>query len=456
MKCFECKGFGHLKTECPNLQKAKNKSFISFSDSDSESDEEKGMLNLFTFSVKSDDAPAESSNDDEEESITKESYCVLYDNWVQMCNEKLLLIKEKLQLEAKVSMLEESKSEVSNCKELPHAEKEVFEKKLRNLQEQYVLEKERSTNLERELNENHKKIRMLNNGGQKLDEILSIGIMGSRHQGLGYDKRVELQKEVVVPIRNRQLQNKSDNSQKVWSDSKRGRRKYTCFHCCNTGHVRRFCYKFKNKIKELWMARKCFIDPFHFCQVWVAKRDLYSKESENNELKYDQAIQESEEINLCCNFSSIISEEEVFKAQVAFTSASSECGNPWYFYSGCSRHMTGNPNFLSAYEEITGGKVTFGDGGKGSIRGKGQLEDDNQPSLINVYYVEGLKANLISINQLCDEGLRVIFTKIDCQAVDKNNNTVLFGVRSVNNCYMWKPSSTCLAATVSEVELWHK
>ncbi|XP_010424981.1 PREDICTED: uncharacterized protein LOC104710127 [Camelina sativa] len=103
MKCFECKGIGHLKSECPNMVKGNNKAYVSFSDSESESDgdEKEGrMLNLFAYSAKSDDIADESSDDDDEESITKESYCVLYDNWVQLCNEKLLLIKEKLQLEA--------------------------------------------------------------------------------------------------------------------------------------------------------------------------------------------------------------------------------------------------------------------------------------------------------------------------------------------------------------------
>lgn len=30
MKCYECKRVGHTKVECPNLQRKKEKSFISF------------------------------------------------------------------------------------------------------------------------------------------------------------------------------------------------------------------------------------------------------------------------------------------------------------------------------------------------------------------------------------------------------------------------------------------
>ena len=72
------------------------------------------------------------------------------------------------------------------------------------------------------------------------------------------------------------------------------------------------------------------------------------------------------------------------------------------------------------------------------------------------YYVEGLKANLISISQLWYDGLKVTFTKTDCQAMDENKNAVLSGLRSGNNCYMWTTSDTCLSATVSDLELWHK
>lgn len=43
------------------------------------------------------------------------------------------------------------------------------------------------------------------------------------------------------------------------------------------------------------------------------------------------------------------------------------------------------------------GNVTFGDGVKGSIKGKGYLESDDQPALENVYCVEDLTANLIQL-----------------------------------------------------------
>jgi len=86
----------------------------------------------------------------------------------------------------------------------------------------------------------------------------------------------------------------------------------------------------------------------------------------------------------------------------------------WYVDSGCSRHMIGNKELLFEYEEkIGGGSVTFGDNTKDQIKGYGVIVrgdvDINQ-----VAYVNGLKHNLISVSQLCDNGLDVFFNQVLC------------------------------------------
>jgi hypothetical protein len=67
--------------------------------------------------------------------------------------------------------------------------------------------------------------------------------------------------------------------------------------------------------------------------------------------------------------------------------------------------MTGNENYFEYIYPCEKGYVTFGDDGKGKIRGKGKLIRNNLPNLDNVLFVEGLYSNLISISQLCDQGL---------------------------------------------------
>ena len=83
----------------------------------------------------------------------------------------------------------------------------------------------------------------------------------------------------------------------------------------------------------------------------------------------------------------------------------------WYLDSGCSRHMTGNAAHLKNYRRHHGGTVTFGDGKKSAVIGKGTLCVEGLPELKNVYHVDGIKACLLSISQLCDENMYVNFTK---------------------------------------------
>lgn len=71
--------------------------------------------------------------------------------------------------------------------------------------------------------------------------------------------------------------------------------------------------------------------------------------------------------------------------------------------SGCSRHMTGNKNLFLSLTAKDGGCVTFGDNGKGKIKGVGEIGNASF-KLIDVLFVKGLKHNLISISQLCDKG----------------------------------------------------
>jgi len=167
----------------------------------------------------------------------------------------------------------------------------------------------------------------------------------------------------------------------------------------------------------------------------------------------ESAEDESEEINLTCNVSIMqldeSDEDEHVVAKVAYTCTDGSASNPWYFDNGCSRHMTCNRGVLSTYTEEASGKVTFVDGGKGRIKGKGNIECVDQPPLANVYYVEGQKANLISISQLWYDGLKVTFTKTDCQAMDENKNAVLSGLRSGNNCYMWTMNVQSLVQIVN-------
>ncbi|KAJ9552198.1 hypothetical protein OSB04_016243 [Centaurea solstitialis] len=76
--------------------------------------------------------------------------------------------------------------------------------------------------------------------------------------------------------------------------------------------------------------------------------------------------------------------------------------NLWHVDSGCSRHMTGNRSFLEDFTTFNGGYVAFGDNPRGGkVSGKGKVTG-GKLTLEDVYYVDQLRYNLMSVSQkLC-------------------------------------------------------
>jgi hypothetical protein len=99
--------------------------------------------------------------------------------------------------------------------------------------------------------------------------------------------------------------------------------------------------------------------------------------------------------------------------------------------------MTGNIDLITDLHPHAISYVTFGDGAKGEIKGIGKLDCPGVPKLDKVLLVKGLTANLISISQLCDQGLNVNFTKTECLITNKESEVIMKGVRTKDNCYMW-------------------
>ena len=66
-------------------------------------------------------------------------------------------------------------------------------------------------------------------------------------------------------------------------------------------------------------------------------------------------------------------------------------------------------NFATLLRYVEGGTATFGDDYKGTIIGIGNIKIGTSHLIENVVLVDGLKHNLLSISQLCDRGLKVVF-----------------------------------------------
>ncbi|MCH79439.1 gag-protease polyprotein [Trifolium medium] len=148
-------------------------------------------------------------------------------------------------------------------------------------------------------------------------------------------------------------------------------------------------------------------------------------------------------------------------ALIAHTSLGASSSEDWYFDSGCSKHMTGVGEYLKNVKPHSTSYVTFGDEAKGQILGSGCLVNNGLPKLDNVLLVRGLKANLISISQLCDQGMEVNFNKGECLVTDILGKVIMKDSRSKDNCYLWEPNekaqlSTCLTSKLDEAKLWHQ
>ena len=91
----------------------------------------------------------------------------------------------------------------------------------------------------------------------------------------------------------------------------------------------------------------------------------------------------------------------------------------WYLDNGCSRHMAGDKSLFKSLKEKVGDYVTFGDGSHDQVLGKGTVEILGSPMLKDVLYIKGLKVNLLSITQICDEDFIVQFSKKGCIIIDE-------------------------------------
>ncbi|GJR90759.1 putative ribonuclease H-like domain-containing protein [Tanacetum coccineum] len=127
----------------------------------------------------------------------------------------------------------------------------------------------------------------------------------------------------------------------------------------------------------------------------------------------------------------------------------SKRGNPYQalknkgiFDSGCSRHMTGNKNFLTDYQDIDGGFVAFG----GSVRG-GKITGKGKIRTYNVLFTKTEYLVLSPNFKLLDESQVLL-------RVPRQNNMYNFDLKNV------VPSGdlTCLfaKAKIDESKLWHR
>jgi hypothetical protein len=75
----------------------------------------------------------------------------------------------------------------------------------------------------------------------------------------------------------------------------------------------------------------------------------------------------------------------------------------WFLDFGCTNHMVGNKDWLNEFDESYRVSVKLGDDSKMLVMGRGNVRlciNGRIHVITSVYYIPGLKTNLLSIGQI--------------------------------------------------------
>jgi GAG-pre-integrase domain len=97
---------------------------------------------------------------------------------------------------------------------------------------------------------------------------------------------------------------------------------------------------------------------------------------------------------------------------------------------------------------------------KSKIIGIGTIGVKNL-TISNVYLVDGLNFNLLSISQLCDAGLYVKFDVEACYLINAKTNKIIYKGSRIDDMYHlyphhFKQGETCLSASINHSWLWDR
>jgi hypothetical protein len=100
--------------------------------------------------------------------------------------------------------------------------------------------------------------------------------------------------------------------------------------------------------------------------------------------------------------------------------------------------MIGEKRMFSSYEKNENPQqaITFGDGNQGLVKGLGKIAISPDHSISNVFLVDFLDYNLLSISQLCNMGYNYLFTDVDVTVFRRSDDLVTFKRVSEGQLYL--------------------
>ncbi|KAK9928322.1 hypothetical protein M0R45_025465 [Rubus argutus] len=138
----------------------------------------------------------------------------------------------------------------------------------------------------------------------------------------------------------------------------------------------------------------------------------------------------------------------------------------WFVDSGCSNHMCGNPGMFTSLDTSFSHSVKLGNNTRMMVIGKGVVKimfDGITYSIGNVYCVPELKNNLLSVGQLQEKGVAVLFQDGVCKLFHPQKGKMAESIMSANRMFILLAESSvsavedkCLqTSTMDQSKLWH-
>lgn len=141
----------------------------------------------------------------------------------------------------------------------------------------------------------------------------------------------------------------------------------------------------------------------------------------------------------------------------------------WFLDSGCSNHMYGTKEWFIDFDGNFRQNVKLGDDRRMMVERKGslRLEINGITQVISsVYFVPGLRNNLLSVGQLQQKGLRVIMEDDVCEIWHKEQKRlIMHSSMSENRMFIILAKvkkareveeTSCLLVTEKVEQLWHR
>jgi hypothetical protein len=90
--------------------------------------------------------------------------------------------------------------------------------------------------------------------------------------------------------------------------------------------------------------------------------------------------------------------------------------------------MTGEKNMFTSYvkNKDDHDTIIFRDGNQGKVKRIGKIAITTEHSISNVFLVESLGYNLLSVSQLCHMGYNCLLTNVDVTVIRRSDGSLAF------------------------------